>query len=69
MAAFAWGGILLGLLVIFVSVLGIILDCRRSSPLMGHGDHAQCGAFYAVLLLVGLLFCVIGGLLMRASAY
>ncbi len=66
MSSAAWGCIILGLVTIFTSILGIILDCKRTSPLMGR-DRSQCGGFYAVLMLVGILFAVVGGLLFGRS--
>lgn len=68
MSSAGWGAILLGVVTILTSVMGILLDCRSAKPLTGNGSVAQCGGFYAVLMLVGILFAVVGALLMRGSS-
>lgn len=64
MSSAGWGCILLGVVTVLTSVMGILLDCRRDKPATGNGSKSACGSFYAVLLLSGLLFAVIGALLM-----
>lgn len=58
----AYGVLTLGLVVILSSIIGILADCKRASPLMGK-NRSQCGGFYSVLMLSGVLFMVIGALL------
>lgn len=64
MSAVPWAFIVLGLIVIFVSILCIAIDCQKTQPLMGK-NKSQCSGFYSILMLTGILFAVIGGLLFK----